>query len=516
MNGAEKLLKTAVQAGIEVCFTNPGTTELPLVAAFDSISGIRPYLGLFEGCCTGAADGYGRMADKPAMTLLHLGPGLSYGIANLHNARRAQTPILNVIGEHASWHRAADAPITMDIQSLAGTVSGWRRTSTSTETLSRDTADAIQAAQQGQVATLIVPHDYQEKGCTDQTISFPPSPVDAIGADSIARAAMVLKKGLKTLLILGGCALRKPGLEAAARIKAKTGCDLIAQNFPPRIERGCGLLAVDRIPYFPRRALALLAKYQAVILAGAEEPVAFFGYEGCQSKLLSKNQKAIRLAASQRNIAAAIEQLAEAVGASQKINGTPENHPKLQRPHLPTGRLTASNACLILAALQPEDAIIVDESITAGTDYYPLTASVPPHTLLTLPGGAIGYGMPCAVGAAIACPDRPVINFQADGSAMYTVQSLWMQAREGCNITTLICSNRSYDILKIELARSGIESAGPFTRAVMELDHPQIDWVRISKGMGVPAAAVDTSEQLTRQLKFALNEPGPHLIEMVI
>jgi acetolactate synthase-1/2/3 large subunit len=240
MNGAEILLKTAAQAGIEVCFTNPGTTELPLVAAFDSIPGIRPYLGLFEGCCTGAADGYGRMADKPAMTLLHLGPGLSYGLANLHNARRAQTPVLNVIGEHASWHRAADAPITMDIETLAATVSGWQRTGSSTDSLSRDTADAIEAARQGQVATLIVPHDYQEEGCTAQAIFSPKSSAEAIGEDSIVRAAKILKQSPKALLILGGHALRKPGLDAAARIKVKTGCDIIAQNFPPRIERGVG------------------------------------------------------------------------------------------------------------------------------------------------------------------------------------------------------------------------------------------------------------------------------------
>jgi acetolactate synthase-1/2/3 large subunit len=363
---------------------------------------------------------------------------------------------------------------------------------------------------------LIVPHDYQAGRCTDQNIFSPKGSAQAIGEDSISLAAQILKRSPKALLILGGYALRKSGLDAAERIKIKTGCDILAQNFPPRLERGVGILAVDRIPYFPKRAFRLLSPYHSVILVGTQEPVTFFGYEGYQSRLLSANQKVIHLAVNHQNTVTVLTQLADAMGAPRQLNGSPHSHSQVQRPALPTGRLTASKACVVLAALQPEDAIIVDESVTAGTNYYPLTASVPTHTLLTLPGGAIGYGMPCAVGAAIACPRRPVINFQADGSAMYTVQSLWMQAREGLNITTLLCSNHSYDILKLELARAGTESAGPFTRAVMDLGHPQIDWVRISKGMGVPAVAVDTAEKLARQLKLALNEPGPHLIEMAI
>jgi acetolactate synthase-1/2/3 large subunit len=185
------------------------------------------------------------------------------------------------------------------------------------------------------------------------------------------------------------------------------------------------------------------------------------------------------------------------------------------RPDLPQGILTAKHAGIILAALQPENAIIVNESITSGGAYLPLAASSPPHTLLMLPGGAIGYGIPCAVGAAIACPLRPVINFQADGSAMYTLQALWMQARESLNITTLICSNRSYDILKLEFARAGV-TPGPSAQTLTDLANPEIGWVQISKGMGVPAVKVDTCEVLAKELKKALNEPGPHLIEMCL
>ena len=514
MTGAEILLKTAVNAGVEVCFTNPGTTEMPLVCAFDSVAGIRPILGLFEGCCTGAADGYGRMADKPAMTLLHLGPGLGNGIANLHNARRARTPVFNVIGEHASWHRSADAPLSMDIVTLAETVSGWQRTSTAPQNLSRDTADAIAAALQGKVATLIVPSDVQWSESSVKKIHQLEIAGASTDNNSIERAADLLRTDQKAALILGGRALRQRGLAAAARIKAKSGCDLISERAPARMERGVGIAATEFIPYFPRQALDLLSRYQTIVLAGAPEPVTFFGWQGYASRLLNDEQDICKIKAADKNLPQALENLAEALGASGRVDAAAAGFSQVERPNLPKGKLTAQNACRILAALQPEHAIIVNESITSGGAYFPLGPSLPPHTLLMLPGGAIGYGMPCAVGAAIACPQRPVIDFQSDGSAMYTVQALWMQAREGLNITTLICSNRSYNILNIEIARSGITSPGRYAQTLTDLSHPAIDWVQISKGMGVPAAAVDSCEAMLREFKRALAEPGPHLIEM--
>ena len=430
MNGAEILIKTAAKAGVEVCFTNPGTTEMPLVCAFDAVAGIRPILGLFEGCCTGAADGYGRMTDKPAMTLLHLGPGLGNGIANLHNARRARTPVLNVIGEHATWHRSADAPLSMDIAALAETVSGWQRTSVTPQNLSRDTADAITAALTGKVATLIVPSDVQWSDSPDNKIHLSKIPDASADKESIERAADLLRTHQKAALILGGRALRKRGLAAAARIKAKTGCDLLSERAPARMERGAGIPATEFIPYFPRQALDLLSKYQVVVLAGAAEPVTFFGWQGYDSRLLNHNQDICQIKAVDECLPPALENLAEALGAPGRVDAAAVGFPQVERPELPQGTLTAQNACLILAALQPENAIIVNESITSGAAYFPLGPGLPPHTLLMLPGGAIGYGMPCAVGAAIACPQRPVINFQADGSAMYTLQALWMQARE--------------------------------------------------------------------------------------
>ena len=534
MNGAELILKTAAHAGIEVCFTNPGTTELPFVSAFDSIAGIRPVLGLFEGCCTGAADGYARMVDKPAMTLLHLGPGLAYGLANLHNAKRAHTPVFNVIGEHATWHRPYDPPLAMDIEELADTVSGWQSTTTSPRSLSHNTADAIAASLQGQVATLIVPHDCQWSEVTDEKIIRPQPSESRIDADCIERAARFLTSSNKAALILGGHALRKKGLQAAGRIRAATGCDLLSENSPARMDRGSRIPAVKRIPYFPGKATGLLSQYQALVFGGAREPIVFFGYEGGKSKLLTEAQQTVNISAGQPNLPQALDQLAQALDAPAEAESADEpagSGPAgetvdsrstggitkpARRPDLPEGPLTAQKVCMVLAALQPEGAIIVDESITTGGAYYPLAESALEHSWLTLTGGSIGQGMPCAVGAAIACPDRPVVNLQADGSAMYTVQALWMQARESLNITTLICSNRSYGILNLELLRTGKGDPGPYAKSLMDLGNPPLDWVSMSNGMGVPAVRVDSAERLAKQLKIVLKEPGPHLVEMIL
>ncbi|MBW2613261.1 MAG: acetolactate synthase large subunit [Deltaproteobacteria bacterium] len=511
MNGAEILLKTAAQAGVEVCFTNPGTTELPLVAAFDIVPGIRPVLGLFEGCCAGAADGYGRMTGKPAMTLFHLGPGLGNAVANLHNARRARTPVFNVIGDHASWHRGADAPLTMDIESLSATVSGWTRMVRSTDAVSQDTADALQAALLGMGATLILPQNYQWADIPDPHIApvtTNPAEVDDHGIDT---AAVALKKGKKCLLLLGGDALREKGLQHAARVSAAVGCDLLSETFPAHMERGRGLPAVARLPYVPEFAIQQLSAFDTIILAGAKKPVAFFGYRGGTSQLTNDTQQIFTLSESMGNAALALEHLAEAVKAPPHRGGQADN---AGTPVLPQGTLDAKKASLVLAALQPENAIIVDESITSAVGYYKYTATAPRFSLLALTGGAIGMGMSCSIGAALACTDRPVIDFQADGSAMYTIQSLWTQAREGLDITTLICANRSYKILEAEFNRAESRLPGKQARSLMDLGHPLTDWVKISQGFGVPACAVNTAEELAEALTRALAETGPNLIQV--
>ena len=515
MNGAQLLIKTAIASGIKVCFTNPGTTEMPLVMALEAVPGIRAMLGLFEGVCTGAADGYGRMLGKPAMTLVHLGPGFANGVSNLHNARRARTPVLNVIGNHSTWHRPVDPPLNMDIEGLAATVSSWHRSIRSPETLPRDLKEAISASLGGSIATLIVPDDLQLHEYHAEVSAVSAAPLQRVDEKTVEDARKLLQHSSPTALMLGGRALSKNGLAACARIKAATGCDLFTETFPTCWDRGAGSPVVKRTPYQAGQA-TMVHKYKGVVLAGTEEPVMFVGHRDFDSKILKKEQQKVFLASPGQDSVEALERLAQAVGGPSCSRLPTGLIAELERPGLPKGSLSVEKVCQTVAAMQPEGAIIVDEGITSSAAYFPPSESVAPHTLLTISGGSLGWGMPCSIGAAVACPDRSVIDFQADGSGMYTVQSLWTQAREALNITTLVLSNRRYNALRSYLARCGVSSPGPVAMALTELDRPAIDWVGITRGMGVPAVSVETAEALARELRIALAEPGPHLIEMVL
>lgn len=511
MNGAECVIKAAKDSGIDVCFANPGTTELPLVVALDTVGGIRPVLGLFEGVCTGAADGYARMLQKPAMVLLHLGPGLANGLANLHNARRAHSKIVTVVGEHSTWHREFDPPLTMDIESLAKTVSGWQRTCRTSDSLGQDMIDAIDAVQTGQISTLIVPFDLQTKECGNGTVIPHKRKNPSISQDEVKSAVALLKGGKKAALVLSDNHIGKKELMAAARIKQACGCDLITDNFPAHIERGAGLPDVSRVPYLPEMAMDMLSKYEVFVFAGAKEPVSFFGYEGIPANFIKEDQTKFHLSGPDQDLIEVLDLLADGLNAPKIID--PVILTSLKRPEIPTGALNTEKICSVIAALQPEGAIVVEEAITSSLMYYPFSSGVPPFSLLTLTGGSLGQGAPCALGAAIACPDRPVINFQADGAGMYTLQALWTEAREGLNVTTLICSNRSYDILKLEYGRLGVT---PGKCAFHFTDIAGIDWVNLGKGMGVPSVKVTTAEELVKELGKALNEQGPNLIQMII
>ncbi len=428
-NGAQALMKTLVDAGVEVCFSNPGTSEMHFVAALDGEPGMRAVLALFEGVATGAADGYARMADKPAATLLHLGCGLGNGLANLHNARKGKVPIVNIVGDHATYHVKYDAQLQSDIETVARNVSpGFVRTAKSTETLCEDAAEAIAAARSapGQVATLILPADvsWGEGGVPSAPLAPPkPTPADGATVDAIASA---IRSGKKTALLMGGHSLREPSLLAAAKLAAHSGVTLLAETFPTRMERGAGLPPVERLAYLAELATVQLTDIEHLILVDAKAPVSFFAYPGKQSYLVPDTCKVHTLAAPDQDIIASLDKLNEALGASQA-------EARLQtakRPGRPRGRLTAEKVCKAVGHLMPSNAIIVDEGITSSLMLSVMTEGAPKHDLITLTGGAIGQGLPNAVGAAVACPDRPVLALIGDGTAMYTIQALWTMARE--------------------------------------------------------------------------------------
>ena len=512
MTGAEAVLQTAAAAGVEVCFANPGTTEMALVHALDRAPQVRAVLGLFEGVCSGAADGFARMSGCPALTLLHLGAGLSNALANLHNARRARSPVVNLVGDQATWHREADAPLTSDIASLARPVSRWVRESRTSAGAAQDAAEAIAAAQEfpGGVATLILPSDCQGGEAPGPARPIPLALAPQPARDRIEGIAAALRREKNAALYLGGRALSARGQLAAGRIAQATGCRLISETFPARFERGAGLPRVDRLPYFPEWVASFLEGLRTLVLAAAPEPVAFFGYPGIPSRLTPEGCALLTLAAPDEDAESALDALADSLGAA-----APAPAPA-KRPEMPVGELTPEAVGTVLALLQPEGAIVVDESATTGLGYFPAAASSPRYSLLTLTGGSIGMGPPCAAGAAIACPDRTVINFQGDGGAVYTLQALWTQAREALHVVTLICSNRAYRVLQIESARAGVAEPGQKALSLTQLSRPDLDWVHLARGLGVPASRVDSVESLRRVLSVALAEEGPHLIDVVL
>lgn len=513
-NGANALIRTLVDAGITTCFTNPGTSEMHFVAALDTVPEMRAVLALFEGVATGAADGYSRMADKPAATLLHLGCGLGNGLANLHNARKGRVPILNIVGDHATYHTQYDAQLQSDIETVARNVSPWVRTSKSTDALCKDAVEAIGASMgpPGQVATLILPADvsWSEGGVPAVLPKIAPPP--AADDSTVTAIARALQGGGKKAILLGGRALRAPALMAVARIAAKTGAKLFAEVFPTRIERGAGLPPVERIAYLAELASVQLTGLDHLILVDAKAPVSFFAYPSKKSYLVPEGCELHTLASFTQDVPGSLDKLSRAVGSDRTV-------PVLQapkRPGRPRGKFTADKVCKAIGQLMPDNAIIVDEAQTSGIMFPMYTAGAPRHDVITLTGGAIGQGLPNAVGAAIACPDRKVIAMAGDGSAMYTIQSLWTMAREKLDVINIIFNNRSYAILNVELQRVGAVGAGDRAKAQLDLKTPPIDFRHLGEGMGVASKRVTTTEEFLTAFEYALRAPGPHLIEAIV
>lgn len=512
MNGAEAVIHSLVAGGIDTCFTNPGTSEMHLVAALDRSPAMRCVLTLFEGVATGAADGYARMSGRPACTLLHLGPGFANGMANLHNASRALVPIVNLIGQHPAHHLSYDAPLTSDIEAIARPYSAWLRTIQNVRDAACDTAEAIVNARTppGQIATLIVPTDVAwSQGATASTI---PAPVSAEVPDSerIERAAEMLRSGRTTGILIGGHVTFERGLTIAGKIASATGAKLFAPYPFTRLRHGAGTPAIERVAYVLEQATEQFKKFQQLILIGAAAPVSYFAYQGKRSQPTQPDCDIFTLAHASEDGNAALMGLAEALG----VENFSVDVAKSSRPPASSGEITLQGLALTIAATLPEEAIVADESMTSGRGILAATQSCPPHDWLACTGGSIGIAMPLAVGAAVACPERPVLCLTADGSGMYTLQALWTMARENLHVVAVVFANRAYGVLKREYSNLGVGEAGQRAKALFNIGEPDLDWVALARGMGVPGTRVTSLEEFTAALKRAYASEGPSLIEV--
>jgi acetolactate synthase I/II/III large subunit len=512
MNGAESLVRSLVSGGVETCFTNPGTSEIHLVAALDREPAIRCVLGLFEGVVTGAADGYARMAEKPACTLLHLGPGLANGLANLHNASRAQVPIVSLVGQHATHHLRHNTPLASDIEAIAQPYSKWLRTSVSSSEVGRDAVEAIIAARTapGQIATLIVPADvaWNAGGTVAALPGLPRPPLPTTA--TVERAAGMLRSSLRTAILMSGNALYGDGLVVAGRIATATGAKLLAPYPLTRLRRGTGIPRVDRVQYVLEQGIEQFKEFRQLILVGAPPPVAYFAYPGKSSVFTSPECEIQSLAKPGEDYVGALDALAHALSA----HGGDLTAEKAGRPPVPSGEITLPGLAAAVGALLPENAIVVDESMTSGRGLMATTVGAPPHDWLGNTGGSIGIALPLALGAAVACPSRKVLCLSADGSGMYTLQALWTMAREGLNVTTVVFANRDYAVLKREFSYLGVGNPGARALEMFEIGRPDLDWVQLAKGMGVPGTRVDSLDAFGKALRAGLEGEGPTLIEV--
>ncbi len=515
MNGAESLIKTLVDSGVDICFTNPGTSEMHFVAALDEVEGMRCVLCLFEGVVSGAADGYARMARKPASTLLHLGPGLGNALANVHNAKKGNQPMVNIVGDHATYHVQYDAPLTSDIEGIAGPVSHWVHTSPSPDTIAEDAARAVEAAGSTRVSTLVLPADVSwgdnPNGSTRAKAAEPPR---RVAESEIAGAAARLTSGKKCMIMAGGVEVTAEHSELLSRIGSATGARVGTDTFPPRIARGAGRAKIERLPYLAELAIDHIKDIECLILVGCKPPVSFFAYPNVPSVIAPEGCEEITLAVPGDDITACLEDLLAAVNGQ---DAEAEYH-EFTLPELVSGDLDVNAVGAAFAYYLPENAIVVDEGITSGIYCVGYSETARQHDWLNQTGGSIGFGLPNAVGAALACPDRKVVCLEGDGSAMYTISALWSMAREDLDVTVIIFNNRKYSILELEFSRTGARGGvpGPKAASMLDVGKPDMDFVAMAEGMGVKAFRATTADEFNQQFADAMAQRGPVLIDAVI
>lgn len=509
LTGAECLIDSLVNSGVGPFFTNPGTSELHAVSAIDRSTKARGILCLFEGVATGAGDGYGRIARHPAGVLLHLGPGLANGMANLHNARQAGTPMVVVVGEHGAKHLAYDSPLKSDLGSLPPFYSKQTvrlHVGDDIGRLARDLVTATCTPPTG-IATIIAGADVmwseaQARPFTDAGVRRKVEPSSA----DIRNAVSMLRSGFPAAIVLGGSALSSKGMQLASAIAQATGSTLLSETFNARHTRGAGLPVVQRIPYFPELAIPFLSKFARLVLIGAKKPTSFFASPVHPSDLVGPGCEVSGFdpQADPLDVLQAIA--GEVAARSQASVAAREVLP------LHSGNLTPAAIWAALNNFMPEGSIVSDEAGMSSRGADEAMSVAAQHDWLNLTGGSIGQALAVAAGAAVARPGSKVFAMQGDGGGLYTPQALWTQAREKLDVINVILNNGRYGILDYEAKRHGM-SLGQKGAALFDLGSPTVDWVSLSQGFGVRAAAASTAEEFNTLLRDAVSTPGPSLIE---
>jgi acetolactate synthase-1/2/3 large subunit len=513
MNGAETLVQTLLASGVKVCFANPGTSEMHFVHALDRHPEMRCILCLFEGGVSGAADGYYRMTGEVAATLLHLAPGFGNAFANLHNARKAQSGVLNIMGDHADYHLRFEAPLKGDTVGIAHAVSHWTRVSSAAARVATDAAEAVQASRSkgGQIATLILPANTAWEEAERHVTAPPPPTLRRPTLAEVKAAAQALRQPGAVLLVDGPALWSDLGL-LAKRLTKAAGARLMQPYFVSRFRQGAGAVKIERMAYRTPDNQKLLAGVPSLILCGTARPAGFFAYPGLPSTPDDPETRLIDLCSREMDIAWTLQTLADELGEAEL---GPEDFVQYDLPALPEGDVTVTKVGEAVAALLADNAVVVDESISAAYHLGPGLKRARAHDVLTITGGSIGFGLPNAVGAAVACPDRKVMVLEGDGSGMYTLQSLWTMAREGLDVTTVIFANRGYQILRDELAAMGVNEVGRNAQRMFDVDRPSLDWVSLARGHGVDAVRVTDMAGFNAAFAEAMEQRGPRLIEVV-
>jgi len=514
MNGAQAFFKVLLDGGVDTIFGCPGTSEMQIIQELGQTN-VHAVLGLQENVVTGMAHGYGVMTGKPSLSLLHVACGISNGLANMHNGRRAGAPMVVFAGGVAANHEVNNPEHQMLLrpQQIAAAATDWQREALTSDLLADCAAEALQVANTGygKVAMVFGPaQTFWEEATILEDQTRPPIPPRRVSASTIKEIAESIQSGKKTCLLLGGHALREEALEVAGRISAATGAELWQDYIVARLQRGAGRVPVKRIPYVVEAGVEALKDFEQIVLVGNQIPIPTFSYKGKPLTKVPEGCAIKTLGTTECDLLQALTDLADAVNAPAKA----PVHQDRAKGVAPTGVLNEAAICQSIVAAMPDNVIVVDEGNMESFNFPELTAGAAPHDFMQAPtGGAIGAGASVAIGASVAAPDRKVVCLEGDFSLNLNIMSLWTMAKQNSNICLVIMNNGGSQALRMELARVRPGDETDKALDMLLIRDPEIDYVKIAEGNGLSATRATTAEEFHQQFVAAMKKKGPHVID---